>query len=150
VVATVYRRVSGGGATEREEIEPDAQGVLRYFDVDLVPGSLPLRLAVGSTEGVPGRPATIVAPRQRGFHRACGAQPQRRGISGWRDRPIDACAREVLDVRGRRLMAIDRGEEYGTRGVIDLSRQARLDAGLYLVRLVQGGESVSAKAVVVR
>jgi len=53
-------------------------------------------------------------------------------------------------VSGRRVFGQDLGGEYGARGVLDIGRQTTLDAGLYLVRLIQGSESVSAKAVVVR
>lgn len=156
VVATVYRRVSGGGAVELAEIEPDPQGVLSYFDVDLVPGfRYHYELAVGSTEGVirVGQ-QSVVAPGAGAAALAIERVAPNPSDGAFRvafRRPDLALARiEVLDVRGRRLISIDLGEEYGTRGVIDLSREARLDAGLYLVRLVQGGESVSAKAVVVR
>jgi len=41
-------------------------------------------------------------------------------------------------------------QEYGMRGVVDLGREVRLPAGMYLVRLVQAGASVTRKAVVIR
>jgi hypothetical protein len=54
----------------------------------------------------------------------------------------------VLDVRGRRVASFDL-TEYGSRGVIDLA-PARLGPGIYLVRLVESGRAVTAKAVVFR
>jgi hypothetical protein len=157
VVATVYRRNSGQAFTALTDITSAPDGTLSFLDVDLQPGfryhyELGVRTTEGETRvgaqsidvpGPPGRALSIerLSPNPSdgafrvAFHRP-GLQPARV---------------EVLDVGGRRVLAIDLGEEYGTRGVLDLGRGgSRLDPGLYLVRLIQAGESVSTKAVVVR
>ncbi|HET9326507.1 MAG TPA: hypothetical protein VFQ05_07040 [Candidatus Eisenbacteria bacterium] len=156
VTGTVWRRVSGGSARALADIDPDPQGVMSYLDVDLDPGfRYHYELAVRSSEGevrvgqqsidAPGASAAALALER------VAPNPSHGVFRIAFSRPHLAPARlDVLDVGGRRVMGVDLGEEYGTRGVLDLGRQTRLDPGLYLVRFVQAGESVSVKAVVVR
>jgi len=156
MLATVYRRMSGGSAVELADIQADAQGVLSYYDIDLVPGyRYHFELAVRSTEGeLRVGQQSIDAPDAALAALAIERVAPNPSAGAFRiafRRPNLAPARiEVLDVSGRRVFGQDLGGEYGARGVLDIGRQTTLDAGLYLVRLIQGSESVSAKAVVVR
>ena len=156
VIAAIYRRISGGSAEPIGETEPDAQGVLSFLDVDLQPGyRYHYELAVRSSDGeirvgaqsidAPGAGAGPLAIERVAPNPSDGAfriQFRRPNLSPAR--------MDVLDVSGRRVLGVNLSEEYGTRGVLDFGSQTRLDAGLYLVRLVQAGSSVSVKAVVVR
>jgi len=156
MLATVYRRMSGGSAVELADIQADAQGVLSYYDIDLVPGyRYHFELAVRSTEGeLRVGQQSIDAPDAALAALAIERVAPNPSAGAFRiafRRPNLAPARiEVLDVSGRRVFGQDLGGEYGARGALDIGRQTTLDAGLYLVRLIQGSESVSAKAVVVR
>jgi hypothetical protein len=57
---------------------------------------------------------------------------------------------ELLDVGGRRLRAIPVGDLGPGRHVIGFGRESRLPAGLYFVRLSQGGRSLTTKVAVIR
>lgn len=57
---------------------------------------------------------------------------------------------EVLDVAGRRVLRRDLGRLAAGRHVLSVESREALNSGLYLVRVTQGGLTVSAKAVVMR
>ena len=63
--------------------------------------------------------------------------------------PTDVDARlELIDVRGRVIASRDVGALGAGRHVVDLARERRLAAGVYLVRLTQGGQQRTTRAVV--
>jgi hypothetical protein len=156
VIATLYRRASGEAAeVALGELESEENGELAYFDVDLEPGyRYRYRLGVRTTEGETRVGEQIVdAPGVGGASlviERLAPNPSDGAFHVAFRRPGVAPARiDVLDLAGRRVAGVDLGQEYGPRGVVDLSR-ARLAPGVYVVRLVEAGRSVSAKAVVFR
>jgi hypothetical protein len=71
-------------------------------------------------------------------------------IGVWFSRPSDdPVTFELFDLGGRRWLSRTVGSGYGLRGLVELDLES-LPAGLYVVRLTQGGVSVSAKAAVLR
>jgi hypothetical protein len=92
---------------------------------DAAPGGLRLAL-----EGVQPNPARVLG-------RVTFTLPS--------DRPATL---ELLDVTGRRVAARDVGALGAGRHSVELARGRSLRAGLYLVRLTQGGTVATAKAVV--
>jgi hypothetical protein len=63
--------------------------------------------------------------------------------------PTDVNARlELIDVKGRVIAWRDVGALGAGRHVVDLARERRLAAGVYLVRLTQGGQQRTTRAVV--
>jgi hypothetical protein len=68
----------------------------------------------------------------------------------WCSLPQAAPARlELLDIVGRRVLSREVGDLGAGRHQIELRSGSRLAAGVYVLRLTQGGRSVTAKAVVV-
>ncbi|MEO6461964.1 MAG: T9SS type A sorting domain-containing protein [Candidatus Eisenbacteria bacterium] len=57
---------------------------------------------------------------------------------------------EVLDVQGRLVLALDPAVSQPGRHAVRLAGSGRLAAGVYMVRLIQGGEAATAKLARVR
>jgi hypothetical protein len=65
--------------------------------------------------------------------------------------PDAASARlELSDLAGRRILARDVGTLGPGEHVVDLAEGRRLPPGVYMLRLTRGGESLTARAVVIR
>jgi len=156
MVGTAYRRVSGGQDVAFGEVASEASGSIELFDADVAPGyRYHYQLGVRTSAGeVMVAPQAVDIPDQSLIGLAIEQlrpNPSDGGFHVQFRRPDLGAARlEVLDISGRRRWSIQLGPEYGARGTVDVGRQVQLDAGLYVVRLVQGGETVSRKAVVVR
>ncbi|TMQ70859.1 MAG: hypothetical protein E6K80_07200 [Candidatus Eisenbacteria bacterium] len=156
IVATAYRRASGEPERALGDLQPDASGALTLFDADLESGFRYLyELGVRSTEGE----TRVGAQRVDAPDSSTGGlaietlspNPSDGALRVRFRRPDLAPARlDVLDLGGRRVTDVALSQEYGMRGVVDLGREVRLPAGMYLVRLVQAGASVTRKAVVIR
>jgi hypothetical protein len=57
---------------------------------------------------------------------------------------------EAFDLSGRRVAARDVGALGAGRRVVTLGEDARLGCGVYVVRLTQGGRTLTTRAVIVR
>ena len=156
VVATAYRRVSGGEEVAIAELQSDAAGALELFDANVQPGfryhyQLGVRTSGGETRvGEQAVDVPDLGPAALAIERLL-PNPSNGAFRVSFRRPDLARARiDVIDVGGRRVLGFELGEEYGARGILDMGRRIRLEPGLYLVRLTQSGRVASTKAVVFR
>jgi len=77
--------------------------------------------------------------------------PSLAGLSAAFSLPDAASARlELSDLAGRRILARDVGTLGPGEHVVDLAEGRRLPPGVYMLRLTRGGESLTARAVVIR
>jgi hypothetical protein len=154
LLATAYRKVSGGDWTSLGEIESEG-GTFAVVDADVQPGFRYLyRLGLATGDGeVPTVEQAVDVPDVAAPALAIERllpNPSAGSLHVWFRRPdLGPAKLEVMDLMGRRVFARELGYEYGIRGVVDLSN-AGLDPGLYQVCLIQGGRIATAKAVVLR
>jgi hypothetical protein len=151
-LAHVQRRKEGGPWNELAALVADAHGRLRLVDRDVVPGRrYAYRLRVRQAGGEIVLPEVWVeipsaAPLAI---RLARSNPSAREISVWVTIPPGPAAMlELIDLRGRRV-ASQRADP-GASGPILLGGEARLAAGVYVVRLRQGSRAVSTKVTVMR
>lgn len=150
--ADVERSEGGGEFAVIGFVEADGHGHLRFEDRDVAPGmTYRYRLAVpdGAQTSHLGE-VTVRVPADVSF-RVAGFRPNPAlgevnvAFTLESDAPAELV---VLDVAGRRVLA----REVGDRGPGEhlLRLDAALPAGVYVVRLTQGGRSVVARSAIVR
>ena len=152
--AWLYRCVRGEDWRRIAFLTADGSGEIVFDDADVSPGrryGYRLGVSEGGTEQLVGEVwVDVPAVLQLSL-----APPRPNPGSGVLVISLtlpssDPATLEVVDVAGRRIVR----EEVGTLGpgrhLIDLNRGAGLPAGIYSIRLTQGGRSALAKATVVR
>jgi len=150
----VYRRSPADDWRVIAQVVADSAGRVTYEDTDVDPGdSFYYRLGVDQcgTEwvfsyvyaGVPTTSELALAgarpnPSDRGFTVAFSL--------------VDASpARiEVLDVAGRRLLSLEVGALGPGSHTVDLARERKLPAGIYIIRLSQAGRALTTRGVAIR
>ncbi|MBI5711378.1 MAG: T9SS type A sorting domain-containing protein [Candidatus Eisenbacteria bacterium] len=152
--ANVYRREEGGDWAVLGRAGVDGSGMLRFVDRDVVAGrryGYRLGVSGGSGETPAGEvwvdvPATL-ALALRGFrpNPAPGEALVAFSLPG-----ASPAWLEVMDVGGRRVFRREVGTLGAGNHLVRLSGAAVMPAGMYVVRLTQGGRAVSAKAALVR
>ena len=154
VPATVYRRVPGGDWSTLDRVAPDGDGMVRYVDLDVTPGSrYDYRLGVFSdgVEKLVGEVSVEVPTSAQFALRGVSPNPSARDLHVAFSLAGSARATlELIDVTGRRIEKQDVGALGAGNHVFTLGRGSVLPAGVYLVRLTQGGRSLTTRAVVVR
>jgi hypothetical protein len=156
-LAAVERREPAGEWAEVAEVAADA-GRLTYEDTAVEPGRRYGYRLAWSEGGQRVTAGEVWVEVPRGLALALrGARPNpaeaelRVSFTLASDSPATL---ELLDVTGRRVLALDVGERGAGSHVATLgggaSGGARLAAGVYVLRLTQEGRTVTAKAAVVR
>jgi hypothetical protein len=151
--ATLYRG-AGGEWTALTRLDPDGEGMLRYEDRDVIPGTrygYRLGIVEAGVERLLGEISVEVPAVSQLALRGVSPNPAARDLNVAFSLPGSAPARlELIDIAGRRV----KSEEVGSLGagnhVLNVNRDGQLAAGVYLVRLAQEGRSATARAVVVR
>ena len=153
--ATVYRRLGDGPWTALAQIVGDGGGRLAYVDTDVTAGSrYGYRLGLTDAEGetFAGEVWVDVPAGELVRLAIAGARPNptrgplRVAFTLPDDRPATL---ELLDVSGRRVRAREVGGAAGSQ-LVDLGDGASLAAGVYVLRLTQGGQIASSRVTVVR
>jgi len=152
--ATVYRRLAGGDWSALATLTPDGSGYVRYDDRSIEPGaSYEYRLGItdqGTVRYV-GEVSVSVPLSARFALGGVHPNPTARDLKVSFSLPDAAPARLTLvDISGRLV----RDREVGSLGagshVVDLGAGDRLPAGIYIVRLVRGGQTLTGRVSVVR
>jgi hypothetical protein len=151
---TVYRRTSNAPWAPCGQVVAAGSGILIFEDRDAVPGArlgYRLGLARGGVEvfagetwlDVPGSLALALAGLQ--------PNPATRGLRVKFTLAAGGRARlELLDLGGRRVLSREVGALGPGPHLLDLGDARALPAGLYVLRLSQGGRSVTTKACILR
>jgi len=157
--ARIYRRDSTSAWALRASLNPDGAGVIRYFDSEVIAGArYEYQLGLWSCGAEPTFGPTIVeipdhgtgpSPRELALHSAAPS-PARGEVTVLFTLPGDEPASlEVFDVRGRRLLARQVGGMGPGDHALVLADDTALSPGIYLVRLSQGGRSLSMRVALV-
>jgi hypothetical protein len=154
LAVTVERREEAGQWAAVAQAFPDGSGMIRYVDTGIVPGGrYDYRLAF-MDDGVLTRAgeASVVVPLRLALALSGFVPNPARGLATVEFvLPARAPATlEVLDLQGRRLVVREVGQLGPGRARVTLEGGVKLNPGIYVVRLKQGGVSASRKAVVVR
>ena len=152
--AAVERRALGKEWTAVGRVSADGSGHLDFEDRDVSPGAVyDYRLAFDGADGLEhGGEARVEVPLNA-LLAFLGTRvgPGDRRLTVMLSLATREPARiEVLDVAGRRLAARDLADLDPGGHEIDLEASGRLPAGIYLVRIMQGGRRVAGKAAIVR
>jgi hypothetical protein len=153
-MTNVYRRTSASEWTKLGECTADGTGYLRFEDQAVESGTrYGYRLGIGQGPEemfagetwieVPGEPLVFALEGVRPNPTSDGELPVHFTL------PSAARARlEVLDVGGRRVAV--REVAAAGRHVINVGQGARLPSGVYMVRLTQGPNIRTTRAIVLR
>ena len=152
--ATLYRSQSSGDWSAIARLDPDGEGYLRYEDRDVTPGTrygYRLGVLTNGVEKIVGETSIEVPNAMRFSLRGVSPNPALRDLNvAFSLAGKDHATLDLIDITGRRV----RSQEVGSLGagnhVVNLSRDAALPAGVYLVALTQGTHSLTTRAVVVR
>jgi hypothetical protein len=152
--ARVYRRTAASDWQALASISADGTGMLAYEDVQVSAGTrYGYRLGVGPAgQEVFLGETWVDVPRVAAFALAgLRPNPAVRNLSVAFSLPDASPARlEVLDIAGRMLLERQVGTLGAGSHVVELSQARALPAGIYLVRLTQGGRSLTTRGVVIR
>ncbi len=152
--ATAYRSIDGGPWVSLGARTPDADGFLTLVDSDVTPGTrYDYRLGVtdtGGSETFYGQTSLVVPLSIALAIDRISPNPAAREIHVAFVLPEASVARlELLDIGGRLVRSLALGAPGPGPHTADLGAGAALHAGVYLVRLVQGDRSVSARVTIV-
>ncbi len=154
LVARVDRRTESGDWERVGTAIGDGTGQLAFVDEGVIAGARYGYRLVQIESGAERPTATtwIDVPLAAGFALAGPSpNPSSDAMRVAFSLPAGAPARlELLDVAGRALVVRDVGTMGAGRHVVDLAEGKHFAPGVYLVRLTQGGRSLSARACVVR
>jgi hypothetical protein len=151
--ATLERNVAGSGYAPLATLQADGTGDLHYEDLDVTPGTeYAYRLSVtsnGSTRTL--GEVTLRVPQTLAFALSpVRPNPSAGELTAEFTLPSALPASlDVLDVAGRRVLSREVSLGAG-RHVVRLGEAADLKAGVYLLRLQQGGRSLTTRAVIAR
>jgi predicted lipoprotein with Yx(FWY)xxD motif len=154
VVATVHRCREGGTWAPIGEVAADGTGYLRFTDrADGLTGRVGYRLGIveGGVEGFCGE-TWVDLPALSFALDAVRPNPSSSGTLTVKFALASAnpASLELLDVAGRRVLSREVGSLGAGRHALDLGEGLRLEPGLYLLRLTQGGDVRATRAVVFR
>jgi hypothetical protein len=150
--ATVLRMTEGGPWIARDRVAVDGSGVVRYEDTDVLPGA-----RYGYRLGI------VEQGIERFFGEAWVTIPRADfALEGMTPNPSAGSARiaftlpdrspatlDLLDVTGRQVVRHDVGSRGAGRHVVDATT-AELAPGVYVIRLIRGDATLTARAAVVR
>ena len=151
----VYRNAGDGRWAELDRLAPDGMGRIAYVDRDVIAGSrygYRLGLTGPGGEVYVGEVWVDVPESARFALRGMTPNPAPAGAGLIVFSLPDASpARlELVDVSGRQVFSREVGSLGRGEHVVRVSGSQPLAPGLYLVRLTQGGRSLTAKAVTIR
>ncbi|MBI1799677.1 MAG: T9SS type A sorting domain-containing protein [Candidatus Eisenbacteria bacterium] len=152
--ATLYRRDDHVGWSAIATLDADGEGMLRYEDRQVVPGErYGYRLGVrdGADQQMLGEVWLVVPLRPYLALADVVPNPTSHGlnVSFWLASG-ERAAIEVVDVAGRRITSHEVGSLGPGAHSIDLAAGLQLPAGIYTIRLVQGGKALTTRVAVVR
>ncbi|MBI5711376.1 MAG: hypothetical protein HZC42_13915 [Candidatus Eisenbacteria bacterium] len=153
--ATVYRRTMQSEWERAGTVLRDGEGYLRFEDRTVAAGTrYGYRLVLGSGGSASFSTETwIEVPAGYRFALA-GLRPNPSSGSdlkvGFTLARAERAALELFDATGRRVLAREVGALGPGHHVFALSQGARVEPGVYWLRLTQGRESAAARAVVIR
>jgi hypothetical protein len=150
----VERREPGTAWALQGEIAPDGTGRAGFEDVAVVAGArYGYRLALGGEPPTHAGEAWVDVPSRAAFALE-GIEPNpsegRLGLIRISLAGTGGARCELLDVSGRRLAARELDALGPGRHEIRLDPEAGLPAGVYLLRLIEGGKTRTARAAVMR
>jgi hypothetical protein len=152
--ATLYREEPGKGTSRLAVLTPDGSGRLTYEDNDVTAGRryrYVLGIMEGGREELLGEVWVDVPLELTLAIHDIRPNPATPGAAVSLSLPGSEPARlEVLDVAGRRVLTRSLDGLGPGRHLVRLDPEARLQGGVYFVRLTQGARAVSRRAVFVR
>jgi hypothetical protein len=148
---TVYR-TSADGWSALGRVSADGTGRVVYEDTDVAPGTrygYRLGIVSGGSEGFFGE-TWVVVPRVAEFALAgLRPNPAREDFTlAFSLQDASPARLEVLDIAGRRVFAHELGQLGSGNHVLNMAEGRTLASGVYMLRLTQGGHSLTARAVV--
>ena len=151
----LYRRSGGGEWTALDRLAPDGTGRIAYVDLDVVAGSrYGYRLGLSTADGevIAGEIWVDVPDGSQLALRGMtpNPAPAGAGLIAFSLPDASPARLELVDVSGRQVFSREVGSLGRGDHVIQVGGARRLAPGLYLVRLTQGGRSLTAKAVAIR
>jgi hypothetical protein len=152
---TVYRNRGDGPWTELGRVAPDGTGRIAYVDLDVIAGSrYGYRLGLLDQDGeVFAGEVWVDVPEAAQFvlrGMTPNPAPAGAGLIGFSLPDASPARLELMDVSGRHVFSREVGSLGRGEHVVRVSPAQPLAPGLYLVRLTQGGRSLTAKAVTIR
>lgn len=148
------RQSSGDSWRQIALLSADGTGAITFDDTDVAPGQrygYRLKVSMAGAEEYLGEVWVDVPAVQRLSLAPPRPNPTSGGLVVSLTLPSSAPATvEVVDVAGRRIARQEVGTLGPGRHLIDLARGTAIPAGIYSIRLTQAGQSVFAKATVVR
>ena len=152
--AKIYRRTMASDWQLIASVSADGSGMLAYEDVQVSAGArYGYRLGVGPAgQGVFLGETWVDVPREVALALAgLRPNPAVRDLAVAFSLPDASPARlEVLDIAGRMLFERQVGALGAGSHVVNVAQARALPAGIYLLRLTQGGRSLTARGVVIQ
>ncbi len=150
----ILRATPGEAWVEIARAAPDGTGKISFTDYSVTPGArYGYRLAsAASVDGASYGETWVEVPQASGFAlKGLRPNPSVRGLTVQFSLADAVPARlEVLDIGGRSILARDLSGLGAGNHTIDLAEGRVMPPGVYLVRLVQGSRSLTARGVVIR
>ena len=151
---TLERQVESDGWTTLASLSPDGTGKVTYVDHDVVPGARYGYRLNWTESGSPRQGGETWVEVPRVLLTLAGLRPNP-GVSAnlqvaYSLADGSPATLELIDVAGRRVASREVGGLGAGAHVVPLDPSVRLAAGLYWLRLTQGGHSLVARAVVAR
>lgn len=153
--AAIYRKAGDGPWTELGRVTPDGTGRIAYADLDVIAGS-----RYGYRLGWPEPAGEVFAgevwvdvPQTLRFAlrgMTPNPAPAGAGLVGFSLPDASPARLDLVDVAGRQVFSREVGSLGRGEHVVRVSGAQPLAPGLYLVRLTQGGRSLTAKVVAIR
>jgi hypothetical protein len=153
--ARVYRKVGDGPWTGLDLLTPDGTGRIAYVDLDVIAGSrygYRLGLLEPGGEVFAGEVWVDVPEAARFALRGMtpNPAPAGAGLIAFSLPDASPARLEVVDIAGRQVFSREVGSLGRGEHALRVSGAQPLAPGVYLVRLTQGGRSLTAKAVTIR
>ena len=154
-LVTVYRRAGDGPWTELDRLTPDGTGRIAFVDLDVIAGA-----RYGYRLGLPGNGGEVFAgevwvdvPKVARFAlrgMTPNPAPAAAGLIRFSLADASPARLELMDVSGRQVFSREVGDLGPGEHVVRASGAGALAPGVYLVRLTQGGHTLTAKAATIR
>jgi hypothetical protein len=152
---TLYRWAGGGPWQSLGAVDPDGSGWIRYEDATVAAGTrCGFRLGIrdGGVEEFGGEAwVDVPAAAVLALHGVWPNPTTGEELTAWFSLATGAAAKlELLDVVGRAIATQQVGVLGPGRHSVDLGTGSHLAPGVYILKLTQGGEAMSARIAVVR